>query len=85
VEGSTTSETKEETAQKVSAGDAEASATSDNLPALTKRRIFLVCILLCVMMWTTWLMVVGLDRLVLYEGITWDERSYEGAAGTAGK
>jgi hypothetical protein len=50
VEGSVPSETKEETAHIVRAGDAEAPATVGSLPAQTEKRIFIVCILMCVMM-----------------------------------
>jgi hypothetical protein len=45
------SETKEETAHRVGTGDVRARATLGILPALTKRKIFIVCILWCVIMW----------------------------------
>jgi hypothetical protein len=50
VEWSAPSETKEETAHRVRAGDVGALATLGGLPTPTKRRIFIVCILLCVIM-----------------------------------
>jgi hypothetical protein len=48
VEGSAPSKTKEETTDRLRAGDVGALATLGSLPAPTERRIFIVCILLCV-------------------------------------
>jgi hypothetical protein len=57
------SETKEEAAHRIRVGDVRIPVTLGSSPAPTKRRIFIVCILLCVMMWKRRLMVVHLDRL----------------------
>jgi hypothetical protein len=51
VEGLAPSETKEETAHRVRTGDVGAPATLGSLPSPTERRIFIFCILGCVMMW----------------------------------
>jgi hypothetical protein len=50
VEVSAPSEKKEETAHRVRAGDVKTPATLSSLPTQTERRIFIVCILWCVMM-----------------------------------
>jgi hypothetical protein len=74
VEGSAPSTMKEETTHRLRAGDVGAPATLGSLPAPTERRIFIVCILLCVTMWKIRLMAVHLDRLASYVETTWDER-----------
>jgi hypothetical protein len=48
MEGSALSETKEETMHKLRARDVGGLATLDSLSTLTERRIFIVCILLCI-------------------------------------
>jgi hypothetical protein len=68
------SKTKKENAHRVRAGDVGAPATLGSLPAPTERRIFIVCILLCVMMWKRSLMVVNLDQLAPYERTAQNER-----------
>jgi hypothetical protein len=57
VEGSVPSEKKEETPQRVRAGDVGEPEAPGSLSAQTERRIFVLCFLLCVMM------VVIVDRL----------------------
>jgi hypothetical protein len=68
VEGLALSETEKETAHRVRAGDVQAQATLSSLPAPNKKRIFIVCILLCVMTWKRRMIVAHLDRLAPYEG-----------------
>jgi hypothetical protein len=74
VYGSAASETKEETARKVRAGDVGAPTTPGGLAAPTERRVFIICILLCVILWKIWLMIVYLDRLAPFVGTARDER-----------
>jgi hypothetical protein len=74
VKGLAHSETKEETAHRVPAGDEGAPATLGSLPTPIKRKTFIVCILLCVMMLKRRLMVVHLDQLAPYEGTAWNKR-----------
>jgi hypothetical protein len=65
---------KGENGDRVTAREEGAPATLGSLPTLAKRKIFTVCILLCVMMWKERLMAVHLDRLAPYERTAWDER-----------
>jgi hypothetical protein len=51
MEGLACSKMKEETACRVRARDVGALATLGSWPTLTKRRLFIVCILWCVMIW----------------------------------
>jgi hypothetical protein len=78
--GADPSETKEETTPRVRAGDVEAPASLGSLPAPTERRICIVCILWCVIMWKIWLMVMHLDWLVPCEGTARNERPYGGSS-----
>jgi hypothetical protein len=51
VEGSGPSEKKDENAHRVRDGDVKAPATLSSSPIQTERRIFIVCILWCIMIW----------------------------------
>jgi hypothetical protein len=75
VEGFVPSETEEETAHRMRAGDVGVPATLGGLYAPTEGRTFILCNLLWAMVWKGRLMVVRLDRLVPYEGIAQGERS----------
>jgi hypothetical protein len=65
---------KDETVHRERAGDVGTLATLGGLPTPTERRIFIVCILLCVMMRKRRLMVVHLDCLAPYVGTAQDKQ-----------
>jgi hypothetical protein len=74
VEGSVSSEMKEESGHKVRVGYVRAPAILSSLPAPTERRTVTVLFLLCLMVWERKLMLVHLNRLAPYQGAAGDER-----------
>jgi hypothetical protein len=65
---------------QIKTGAVGAPATIGNLPPPTERRIFIVCIMLCVMMWKRRMMIVKLDQLAPCDGTAQDEWPKEGSS-----